>query len=98
MILISLINSFNFFDNQSFVQLYRSAVYLIIGFAIFIGIKTINKQEEYYKNYFIVFYFVNSGLIGIFTLISGLNFYFLPHQITSVILVFSVLKPNHKLS
>ena len=51
-------NLFNFFDNQSFVQfLHRSVAYLIIGFAIFIGIKMlINKQEEYYKNYFIVFF------------------------------------------
>ncbi len=95
-------NLFNFFDNQSFVQfLHRSVAYLIIGFAIFIGIKMlINKQEEYYKNYFIVFFILLiQVLLGIFTLISGLNLYLASlHQITSVILVFSVLKLNHKLS
>ena len=95
-------NLFNFFDNQSFVQfLHRSVAYLIIGFAIFIGIKMLtNKQEEYYKNYFIVFFILLiQVLLGIFTLISGLNLYLASlHQITSVILVFSVLKLNHKLS
>jgi cytochrome c oxidase assembly protein subunit 15 len=95
-------NLFNFFDNQSFVQfLHRSVAYLIIGFVIFIGIKMlINKQEEYYKNYFIVFFILLiQVLLGIFTLISGLNLYLASlHQITSVILVFSVLKLNHKLS
>ncbi len=95
-------NLFNFFDNQSFVQfLHRSVAYLIIGFAILIGIKMlINKQEEYYKNYFIVFFILLiQVLLGIFTLISGLNLYLASlHQITSVILVFSVLKLNHKLS
>ena len=95
-------NLFNFFDNQSFVQfLHRSVAYLIIGFVIFIGIKIlINKQEEYYKNYFIVFFILLiQVLLGIFTLISGLNLYLASlHQITSVILVFSVLKLNHKLS
>ena len=95
-------NLFNFFDNQSFVQfLHRSVAYLIIGFAICIGFKMlINKQEEYYKNYFIVFFILLiQVLLGIFTLISGLNLYLASlHQITSVILVFSVLKLNHKLS
>ena len=95
-------NLFNFFDNQSFVQfLHRSVAYLIISFAIFIGIKMlINKQEEYYKNYFIVFFILLiQVLLGIFTLISGLNLYLASlHQITSVILVFSILKLNHKLS
>ena len=95
-------NLFNFFDNQSFVQfLHRSVAYLIIGFAIYIGFKMlINKQEEYYKNYFIVFFILLiQVLLGIFTLISGLNLFLASlHQITSVILVFSVLKLNHKLS
>ena len=95
-------NLFNFFDNQSFVQfLHRSVAYLITGFAIFIGIKIlINKQTKYYKNYFIVFFILLiQVLLGIFTLISGLNLYLASlHQITSVMLVFSVLKLNHKLS
>ena len=95
-------NLFNFFDNQSFVQfLHRSVAYLIISFAIFIGIKMlINKQVEYYKNYFIVFFILLiQVLLGIFTLISGLNLFLASlHQITSVILVFSILKLNHKLS
>ena len=37
--------------------------------------------------------------LGILTLISGLNLYLASlHQITSVILVFTVLNLNHKLS
>ena len=38
-------------------------------------------------------------ILGIFTLITGLNLYLASlHQITSVILVYTVLNLNHKLS
>ena len=99
---ISEFKLFNFFNDQSFVQfLHRSIAYLITGFTIFIGIKIlINKQKEYYNNYFVVlFILLIQVILGIFTLISGLNLYLASlHQITSVMLVFSVLKLNHKLS
>ncbi len=89
-------------SNQSFVQfLHRSLAYLIIAFAIIIGIKMfINKQVAFLKNYFFVFFvLIFQVLLGIFTLISGLNLYLASlHQITSVILVITVLNLNHKLS
>ena len=96
------LNLFYLFDNQSIVQfLHRTIAYLITGFVIIIGIKMfINKQKEHYKNYFIVFtILLTQVVLGIFTLISGLNLYLASlHQITSVILVFSVLNLNYKLS
>ena len=96
------LNLFYLFDNQSFVQfLHRSIAYLITGFVIIIGIKMfINKQKEHFKNYFIVLsILLIQVVLGIFTLVSGLNLYLASlHQITSVILVFSVLNLNYKLS
>ena len=60
----------------------------------------IEKQYKFLKNYLIVFFVLTAQvLLGIFTLVSGLNLYLASlHQITSVILVFTVLNLNHKLS
>ncbi len=89
-------------NNQSFVQfLHRILAYFIIIFTIFIGLKMyIEKKMIFLKNYLIVcFVLIIQVLLGIFTLISGLNLYLASlHQITSVILVFTVLNLNHKLS
>ena len=89
-------------SNQSFIQfLHRTVAYLITIFVLGIGIKMyIEKQFFYLKNYMIVFLVIFIQiLLGIFTLISGLNIYLASlHQITSVILVFTVLNLNHKLS
>tara|TARA_B100001057_G_scaffold498240_1_gene604647 strand:+ start:111 stop:1127 length:1017 start_codon:yes stop_codon:yes gene_type:complete len=98
----SYLNISYLFNNQSFVQfLHRSLAYLIIVLAIILGLKMlINKETKFLKNYFIVFFVLTiQVLLGIFTLISGLNLYLASlHQITSVILVFTVLTLNHKLS
>ena len=89
-------------NNQSFIQfLHRTVAYLITIFVLGIGIKMyIEKQFFYLKNYMVVFLVIFIQiLLGIFTLISGLNIYLASlHQITSVILVFTVLNLNHKLS
>ena len=89
-------------NNQSFVQfLHRTIAYFIIAFTVLIGIKMIiDKQTKFLKNYLIVFFVLTTQvLLGIFTLVSGLNLYLASlHQITSVILVFTVLNLNHKLS
>ena len=96
------LNIFNLLSNQSFVQfLHRTTAYFIIGFTVFIGFKMfIEKQYKFLKNYLIVFFVLTiQVLLGIFTLISGLNLYLASlHQITSVILVFTVLNLNHKLA
>ena len=96
---IDLINLLNI---QSFVQfLHRSLAYAILIFAIVIGVKLyIQKERRFLKNYFFVFFvLLIQILLGIFTLISGLNLYLASlHQITRLILVFSVLNLNHKLT
>ncbi len=96
------LNLINIFNIQSFVQfLHRSLAYAILIFALVIGLKLfIQKEKRFLKNYFIVFFVLLAQvLLGIFTLISGLNLYLASlHQITSLILVFSVLNLNHKLT
>ena len=98
-------NQFNLkylFNSQSFVQfLHRTFAYLIIFFTIIIGFKMIlQKQKKHILNYLIVLFVLTiQVLLGIFTLISGLNLYLASlHQITSVILVYTVLSLNYKLT
>lgn len=90
------------FNSQSFVQfLHRVFAYFIVAFTLFIGIKMyVEKQLKYLKSYFVVLFVMSIQIIlGIFTLVSGLNLYLASlHQITSVILVFSALNLNYKLS
>ena len=90
------------FNSQSFVQfLHRTFAYLIIFFTIIVGLKMIaQKQKKYILNYLIVLFVLTiQVLLGIFTLISGLNLYLASlHQVTSVILVYTVLNLNYKLT
>ncbi len=95
-------NLTNLLNNQSFVQfLHRTTAYLILLLALFIGFKLYFKKEKFFLfNYFAVFVvLIIQVFLGIFTLISGLNLYLASlHQITSVILVYTVLNLNYKLS
>ena len=95
-------NLINLLNNQSFVQfLHRTTAYLILLLALFIGFKLYFKKEKFFLfNYIAVFVvLIIQVFLGIFTLISGLNLYLASlHQITSVILVYTVLNLNHKLS
>ena len=88
------------FSEQSFVQFFhRTLAYLITLYVIYIGVKYyLFKKEKHFKSYFLVFILLFLQIVlGIFTLISGLSLYLASlHQITSVILVFSVLNFNHK--
>ena len=82
-------------DNRSLVQFYhRNIAYLIILYSFFL-IFYIYKNKIYnlYKPLKILIFFLGLQIIlGILTLVSGLNIYLaLMHQITSVILVFSAL-------
>ncbi len=92
----------NLLNNQSFVQFFhRTTAYVIVLLALFIGFKLfLKKEKNFLINYFAVFLVLTIQVfLGIFTLISGLNFYLASlHQITSVILVYTVLNLNHKLS
>ena len=95
-------NIFYLFNEQSFVQfIYRTMAYLITIIVLYMGIKILyEKKSIFLKSYFTVFFsLIFQVILGIFTLLSGLNIYLASlHQITSVILVFAVLNLNHKMS
>ena len=83
------------FENHSLVQFYhRNLAYLIIFYAIFLTIHVYRRKMYFlYKalKIFLIFLFIQA-ILGIFTLVSGLNIYLASsHQITSVLLVFSAL-------
>ncbi len=83
------------FDSHSLVQFYhRNLAYLIIiyflGLSLFIFKKKISGL--YVPLLIVIFFLSLQVMLGILTLISGLNIYLASaHQITSVLLVFSAL-------
>ena len=83
------------FNNHSLVQFYhRNLAYLIIFYCIFLSIFIYkNKMSNLYKPLkILIFFLVSQVILGIITLVSGLNIYLASiHQITSVLLVFSAL-------
>ena len=99
------LNNFNLIlslNQQSYVQfLHRNLAYFITLIAIILGIKLyFIDKSEYFKNYLVVLIILFIQiLLGVFTLISGLNLYLASfHQITSILLVFTVINLNYKLS
>ena len=82
-------------DNHSLVQFYhRNLAYLIIIYVIFLTIFIYKKkmQKLYFSLKVLLFFLSFQVLLGIFTLITGLNIYLASaHQITSVLLAFSAL-------
>ena len=83
------------FNNHSLVQFYhRSLAYLIILYVLFLCF-FIHKKKliNLYKSLkILIFFLLLQVLLGIFTLVSGLNIHLAStHQITSVLLVFSAL-------
>jgi heme a synthase len=83
------------FDNHSLVQFYhRNLAYVIILYVLFLAIFIYKKKlSELYNPLKILLIFLFLQIVlGIYTLISGLNIYLASmHQITSVLLVFSAL-------
>ena len=80
--------------DQSHVQLiHRLNAYLIFLFFIFIYFFNLKRKNQYIYNLNIVFLFlVIQIVLGIYTLISGLNIYIAAlHQLTSILLVMSIL-------
>ena len=82
-------------DNHSLVQLYhRSFAYIIFLYVIFLTFKIYkSKSLILYKplSLLLIFLFLQI-ILGIYTLLSGLNMYIASaHQITSVLLIFSAL-------
>ena len=75
--------------------------YFIIAVVIIVGIKMflISKSVNLKSYLLVVLVIILQVALGILTLISGLNLYLASlHQITSIILVLSVLNLNHKMS
>ncbi len=87
--------SFFDFDNHSLVQFYhRSLAYLIIFYAAFMSVYIYKKKLLHLYKSLLVFLIIlfSQVLLGIITLVSGLNIYLAStHQITSVLLVLSAL-------
>ena len=83
------------FDSHSIVQFYhRNLAYLIFIYVLILSIFIYIKRLSYLYSsmYFLLIFIFLQGLLGILTLISGLNIYLASaHQITSVLLVFSAL-------
>ena len=91
---LSLENSLDF-DSHSLVQFYhRNLAYLIILYVISISIFVYKKKISYlFKSIKIFnFFLLLQVILGVLTLISGLNIYLASlHQITSVLLILSAL-------
>ena len=83
------------FESHSLVQFYhRNLAYFLILYILILTISIFkNKQLILYKPLAILtFFLILQVLLGIFTLISGLNIYLASaHQITSVLFVLSAL-------
>tara|TARA_B100000989_G_scaffold292657_1_gene268910 strand:+ start:287 stop:1312 length:1026 start_codon:yes stop_codon:yes gene_type:complete len=82
-------------DNHSLVQFYhRNLAYLIIIYVIFLSIFIYRKklQKLYFSMKVLLLFLLFQVILGISTLITGLNIYLASaHQITSVLLAFSAL-------
>ena len=82
-------------DNHSLVQFYhRNLAYLIIIYVIFLSAFIYKKkmQKLYFSLKILLAFLSFQVILGIFTLITGLNIYLASaHQITSVLLAFSAL-------
>ena len=83
------------FDNHSLVQFYhRNLAYIITIYILILGIYIYKRKMThlFLPLKIFLFFLVLQGLLGILTLISGLNIYLASaHQITSVVLILSAL-------
>ena len=86
---------FFIFDNHALVQFYhRNIAYLILVYSIFIGFLVLQKNTVDLRKpfYLVAFFLVIQIILGIFTLLTGLNIYLAStHQIVSLLLVLSVI-------
>tara|TARA_A100001015_G_scaffold306842_1_gene401754 strand:- start:509 stop:1534 length:1026 start_codon:yes stop_codon:yes gene_type:complete len=83
------------FDNHSLVQFYhRNLAYLIIIYSLFLVMIIFKKKftNLYFSSFILLFFLFLQVVLGIITLISGLNIYLASsHQITSVLLILSAI-------
>ena len=82
-------------DNHSLVQFYhRSFAYVIILYVLYLSVFIYKKKlsDLYFPLKILLVFTFLQALLGIFTLVSGLNVYLASiHQITSVLLIFSAI-------
>ena len=87
------------FNNHSLVQFYhRNLAYLIVLYILFLSLYILNKKIKHlYKPLKLLLFFIFlQAVLGILTLVSGLNIFLASaHQITSVLLVFSAINIYH---
>ena len=83
------------FDNHSLVQFYhRNFAYVIILYVLFLTVFILKKRLSnlYFPLKILLFFIFLQAILGVFTLVSGLNIYLAStHQITSVLLIFSAI-------
>jgi cytochrome c oxidase assembly protein subunit 15 len=83
------------FENHSTIQFYhRILAYIILLYVLFLGTFIYQKKLSYLYSplLILIFFILLQALLGIFTLLSGLNIYLASaHQIVGVLLVFSAL-------
>ena len=89
------IKNFLDFDNHSLVQFYhRNIAYLIILYVLFLTLFIYKRRfvNLYKPLKILLFFLISQVILGILTLVSGLNIFLASiHQITGVLLVFSAL-------
>ena len=81
-------------NNHSLVQFYhRNLAYLISIYIFFLSVYIYKKKSKLFKYIkLVIFFLLLQIILGILTLISGLNIYLaLSHQISSVFLIFSAI-------
>jgi cytochrome c oxidase assembly protein subunit 15 len=87
------------FNNHSLVQFYhRNLAYLIVLYILFLSLYILHKKIKHlYKPLKLLLFFIFlQAVLGILTLVSGLNIFLASaHQITSVLLVFSAINIYH---
>ena len=96
--LLDISNFFNF-DNHGLVQFYhRNIAYLIIVYVLILGyiILKMNNKKLIFSFYILSFFLFLQILLGIMTLISGLNIYLASsHQICSLLLMLSAINLHY---
>ena len=90
------------FNNQSSVQfIHRNSAYFIAVYTLFLGYKILNLGNKIYlKNFYLVAFLIFLQIaLGVLTLITNLNTYLASlHQITSLLLFFSVIHLRFKMT
>ena len=90
------------FNNQSSVQfIHRNSAYFLAVYTLFLGYKILNLGNKIYlKNFYLVAFLIFLQIaLGVLTLITNLNTYLASlHQITSLLLFFSVIHLRFKMT